>query len=280
MLDIEHLKTFVAIAELKSFSKAAKQLHLTQSTVSQRIMRLEEELDAELIDRTTRATELTVSGKKLLMYARQILALAQEAREVIKNDIRGKVIHIGAPENVISQTLLASFSVFYDRYPGTRFEITTGLSEELRAMYESGQLDMVVVRQKEGEGGVTLRQEPLVWIDSREKPAVHRNPLPLVLFPDRGLYREDIFHTLNRLQRPWRIALVSPVLSGILSAVAHGIGVSIVPKGALLNTHVVLDEQHGFAVSTMELALYHRSDMEREAHFLIESIAKLDCSKV
>lgn len=273
MLDIEHLKTFVAIAELRSFSKAAKHLCLTQSAISQRVKRLEDELNNDLISRTTREIVLTEPGEKLLVFARQILALEQEVRETLKNDLQGKVIHIGAPENFVSKDLLSSLSVFYQKYPKTRFEITVDLSQKLHTLYDQGKLDIVVVRQKAGSGGIFIRRKPLVWIDSRDHPSVQCRPLPLVVFPPDGLYRDDIFHLLDRMKRSWHIALTSPVLSGILSAVSHGIGISMVPRSALRETHRVLDEKDGFyETPDMELALYYPPWLDQSTRFLVEAL--------
>ncbi len=275
MLDIKSLHTFVAVAELQSFTQAAKHLHMTQSTVSQHIKRLEESVGQDLFNRTTRLIILTETGEKLFAYARQILFLEQEAREMLKTSIREKTIRIGAPEDFASQSLLADLMALKHASPHIRFEITAGLSKSLRVLHDEGKLDLVIVRQKAGQGGNVIRSEPLVWIDSLDHPVADESPLPLAVFPVNGLYRNEIFRILEKHKRKWHITFTSTSLSGILSAVTHGIGVSMVPRSAVQETHTVLT-QHAWFLETpaMEFAVYHHPHADPATLFLIKQLLK------
>ncbi len=273
MFNIEFLRTFVTVAELRSFTRASAQLHLTQSTISQHIKRLEEAIGQSLFQRTTRSIELTDAGNLFLSYARQIVFLEQEARETLNATKHDFTLRLGAPDDVAKGFMMQALAHLKQTYPYVRLELTVELSNKLRAMHEQGEIDLIVVKQKPGQGGTPIRPEPLVWIDSAGHPSVNETPLPLVVFPANGLYRNEIFRYLENAGLPWRIRLSCSNLSAIQSAVASGIGVSLIPRSAVWKTHRILTETQGFSsIPAMELTLYGPAKVDKETRFLISSL--------
>jgi DNA-binding transcriptional LysR family regulator len=101
--------------------------------------------------------------------------------------------------------------------------------------------------------------EPLCWVDSRSMPSLGRDPLPLVAFPVGGLYRNEMLHHLEVSGWRWRIGYSSASLASVCSAVAAGLGVSLLPRRVVQPGHVELGPDSGLpAVQGVRLALYAR----------------------
>ncbi len=107
-----YLRTFVAVCDCGSFTKAARKVNLTQSAVSLHVKRLEDQVGFRLIVRSTRGIRLTEQGEILLPYARRILALYKEAEQRLGRDSRGLIRIIGAPEYFDFHTLWALLQQF------------------------------------------------------------------------------------------------------------------------------------------------------------------------
>src|SRR6201987_3738522 len=105
MLDLELLRSFVSVVDAGGFTRAGERVHRTQSTVSQQIRRLEEALGRELIPRKGRQAPPTEEGERLLSYARRILALAAEARDVVARPAGEGVVRLGLPEDFAAYRL-------------------------------------------------------------------------------------------------------------------------------------------------------------------------------
>lgn len=229
MLDPLLLRSFVAIIDTGSFTRAGERVHLTQSTISQQIRRLEQQLGCPLLDRAGRQVVATAEGEKLLGLARRILALLAQAEEQVTE---GSVaLSLGVPEDFAAGAITPVLAAFARDYPEVRLEVQSGLSHEIWQRFEAGELDLALVKQVRGQGSpLASWSEPLVWVDSRDWPARERDPLPLVVFPSEGLYRRQMTEALDGLGRRWRIAYVSASLASLQGAVSAGIGVSLLPK--------------------------------------------------
>lgn len=257
MLDPQLLRSFVAIIETGSFTRAGDRVHLTQSTISQQMRRLEEQLGCPLLDRTGRTVTTTVAGEKLLGLARRILALLEEARERVSE--ASQPLRLGVPEDFAAGAMAPVLAAFARQYPQVRLEVQSGLSHELWQKFEGGELDLALVKQGRGQGDPVARwREPLAWVDSRDWPARERDPVPLVVFPSEGLYRRQITEALDARGLRWHIAYVSASLASLQGAVSAGIGVSLLPSRLLLPDQVALLDWP--QVRPVELALHLGTD--------------------
>ncbi|THD40808.1 LysR family transcriptional regulator, partial [Enterobacteriaceae bacterium ML5] len=222
MFSPQQLLSFVAVCETGSFTRAADRVHLSQSTVSQQIRRLEEALAKPLLERTSHQVQLTEEGERLLGYARRIIALNGEAHDALSDQWPDGVVRLGVPEDFAAATtsLLAQFC---RAHPHIRLDVTSGLSHELRRAWQQDMLDIILVKQLTGEKANASRPEPMLWLDSAEYPAFERNPVPLVLFPLNALYREELCQALDALGRSWRISYSSASLAALVAASAAGL---------------------------------------------------------
>jgi DNA-binding transcriptional LysR family regulator len=258
MLDLDLLRSFVSVVDTGGFTRAGERVHRTQSTVSQQIRRLEESLGYPLLHRNGKRATPTEQGERLVSYARRILALAQEARDVVARPGSEGVVRLGIPEDFAAYRLTELLSDFARSRPGLRLDVRSGMSVNARRALERGELDIALYKRDAGEaGGIAAWSERLHWITSRKHPIdLRRDPLPLVMNEQGCLYRARMIHALEAAGRAWHMAYTSPNLSGIQAAVSVGIGVSILPEVAILPEHRVLKRKDGFpAIGNTEVAL-------------------------
>ncbi len=277
MFDAVLLRSFVAVAESASFTRAGERVHLTQSTISQQIRRLESQCGCALLDRSGRYVATTAEGERLLGYARRILDLMDEALEQVRGSAAAGEIRVGVPEDFAADTLTPALAGFADAYPEVRLEVTSGLSHELWRQFQSGELDVVLIKQRTGSApGVASWAEPLCWVDSRHRPAVQRDPVPLVVFPIGGLYRSEMIHALEASGRRWRIGYVSASLASLHSAVSDGLGLSLLPCRLVGSQQRRLGQDEGCApVPDLELTLHARAEASAHTRDLVERMIAL-----
>ncbi len=252
MLDLDLLRSFVSVVDTGGFTSAGERVHRTQSTVSQQIKRLEETLGYPLLHRNGKQATPTEQGERLVSYARRLLALEQEARDVIARPDSEGVVRLGLPEDFAAYRLTELLSDFARSRPGLRLDVRCGLSARSRHAIERGELDLALYKRDAGEsGGIAAWPERLHWVTSRKHPIdFRRDPLPLVMCEQGCLYRNRMIHAAEAAGRAWHMAYTSPSLLGIQAAVSVGIGVSILPEVAILPEHRVLKTEDGFPVIT------------------------------
>ena len=270
--DLDLLRAFAAVADCGGFTAAAGRLNSTQSTVSQKVLRLEEQAGHRLLERSHRHVRLTEAGEQLIGYARRMLALDAEARRLLSGASVAAGLRLGLPEDFAAGRTTSMLAAFARRHDNVRLEVTSGLSRELRLLYDRGELDIVVVKQRRGTGEAVKRwQESLSWIDSAAHPVLALDPLPLVVFPPRGLYRDDMVAALEASGRRWRVSYTSSSLASIQSAVADGLGISLLPARVVHDRHRIVGPREGLPmIETMEIALYYRP----EAGALVTQLAE------
>jgi DNA-binding transcriptional LysR family regulator len=230
-LDLSLLRTFVSVVDAGGFTRGAERVHRTQSTVSQQIRKLEEQIGRPLLMRTARSLDLTDDGERLLGHARRLLRLADATLQSFEDPI-SEVVRIGLPEDYAVDRLPALLSRFAEAYPAVQLEVRCELSISLRHAFDQGELDLALVKETESTA-VPLAQwaDPLAWAvgEESEAPAALANPgaaVPLVVFPQGCVYRERAIHLLEHLGRRWRIAYTSPSLAGVQAALRAGLGLA------------------------------------------------------
>ncbi|WP_150736747.1 LysR family transcriptional regulator [Pandoraea anapnoica] len=249
MLDLGLLKTLVAVVDEGSFTRAAERVHRTQSTVSQQIRRLEDELGRQLLmrDRSGVNVTPTLHGELLAQYARKLLALSMEAVDAMENDSRVSTVRVGLPEDIDARRMADMLSRFVQAHGDIRLEIVAGMSADLRERLSAGDLDLALVKREPGQGDCLMAwPETLVWAmaaqsAARDADSLAHAPVPLALFPQGCIYRQRAIRSLDAARRPWRMAFGSHSLTGIQAAVSSGLGVSVLPEMVLLPDHAVCD---------------------------------------
>lgn len=233
LIPADLLQSFVAVIEARSFTGAARQLGVRQSTISQQIGRLEALAGRRLIDRDTHRMALTVDGERLLDHARKVLdAHARLEQSLSDTPLRGR-LRIGASEDFVLSALPDVLASFARRHPEVDLELSAALSHTLYDMFDSGLLDVIFVKRRTGDRrGVTAWQEPIRWVGHPDFRVDPDAPLPLLLYPPPSVTRALALEVLEKLARRWRVAFTSASLTGLTAAARAGIG--IMPHSARL----------------------------------------------
>ncbi|MGO9135879.1 MAG: LysR substrate-binding domain-containing protein [Methylovirgula sp.] len=258
MLDLDLLRSFVSVVDSGGFTRAGERVHRTQSTVSQQIRRLEEEVGRPLLDRSGKQITPTEDGERLLSYARRILSLAEEARDVLTRPVEEGAVRLGVPEDFAAYRLTELLANFARARPGLRLDIRADQSMLLRRDLDGGELDLALIKRDAGErGGIAVWPERVHWVTSRSHPVdLHCGSVPLIGFAVGCLYRARAIHALESAGHAWHMAYTSSSLMGIQAAVAAGLGVSILSEMSIQPEHRVLTAKDGFApIEKTELAL-------------------------
>jgi DNA-binding transcriptional LysR family regulator len=249
MLDLELLRSFVSVVDAGGFTRAGERVHRTQSTVSQQIRRLEEDLGQTLLNRNGKDVTLTEPGERLLSYARRLLALAEEARDVVGQPGHEGAVRLGLPEDFAAYRLTRLLAAFSRSHPSLRLDVRTDQSLYLKRELERGELDLALLKRDAAEkGGIASWPERVHWVTSKNYPRIARTgSVPLIGFPPGCLYRSRAIRALESAGRAWHMAYTSSSLAGIQAAVAAGMGLSILSEMAIQADHRVLTAKDGFA---------------------------------
>ena len=277
IFNLDLLRAFVAVVDSRSFTAAALQLHSSQSTVSQKILRLEEAAGQSLLERARHDVRPTDAGEKLLGYARRMLHLHDEAAAAMTGSALTAVFRLGLAEDFAARLVTPTLAAFLRAHPKMKLEVTSGLSRELQKGFETGEFDLVMIKQKRGETLGTMHwPEPLSWLESADYPVSDVDPLPLVAFPPNGLYRSDMMEALDRIGRPWHVVFTSSSLASVQSAIAEGLGVSLLPARVALPSHRIVSKEAGLPfVEPMEIVIQHMENGPDQMRQLVQMLADI-----
>src|SRR6202048_3872641 len=263
MFDLELLRSFVSVVDSGGFTRAGERVHRTQSTVSQQIKRLQDDVGQPLLTRNGKDVTPTEAGERLLSYARRLLSLAEEARDVLSRPGSEGAVRLGVPEDFAAYRLTKLLASFSRSHPGLRLDVRADQSTYLKRDLERGDLDLALFKRAVGEkGGIAVWPERLHWVTSKSRPRdTSAGPVPLIGFPTGCLYRAGAIHALESAGRAWHMTYTSSSLAGIQAAVAAGMGLGILSEIAIQADHCVLTAKDGFApIDRTEVALVASPD--------------------
>jgi DNA-binding transcriptional LysR family regulator len=235
MMELELLRSFIAVADCGGFHRAAEQLNLTQSTVSQQIKRLELEIKRPLFRRTTRTVALTDDGEMLLGDARRLLQLEEAARHRLTAPRLSGIVRLGANEEVASGSLPSALGRFASLHPDVKLEVQIGVSSEMIEQLDAGRLDVVFAKRPLGSSrGRLVWREPLVWAASDSFNLVPGAALPLALYREHSVSRDAALTALRASELVWQIVYTSPSLTGVRAAALAGLAITPLPASAVI----------------------------------------------
>jgi len=230
-LDIDHLRTLVAIADCGGFSKAAVVRHISQPALSQHVRLLERSLKRKLFEKDGRQMRLTPDGERVLAEARQILDVHDDAMRRLEVS-RTTVITVGSAEHAAEQVLPEMLNVLDDAFPDatTRFQI--GRSTQLSDAVSKGAVDVAFVLDPRGNGsGHLLGELPLCWYSTAEwTPPSDGEPWRLVAFEEPCGLRERALTLLATEGHQVEVTAQSTTLEGVLAGIRAGLGVALLPS--------------------------------------------------
>ena len=234
-LDPAWLRSFVAIAQAGSVTRAAQQVHRTQSAVSTHLQQLEAAVGARLVERTTRALALTPQGERFLPHARQLLELQAQARaSVLPAAAQQPVLRVGLSEYFFPARLGELLGVLRGAVPQARFELMWSNSAPLLRLWEAGAMDLAVVTSlKPVASARLLRREPLSWVAAAGFRAAPEAPTPLALLGPECPVREIALTALARSGRAHHVHVSCTGSQAAVAAVRAGWGVGCLNASAI-----------------------------------------------
>ncbi|GLZ42205.1 LysR family transcriptional regulator [Actinokineospora sp. NBRC 105648] len=230
-LDLEHLRTLVAIAECGGFSKAAAVRHISQPALSQHVRLLERGLKRKLFERDGRNMRLTHEGERVLAEARRIVEVHDASLRRLQAR-PSQTIVVGSTEHSAGQILPEMIRALQAAFPdcATRFEI--GRSTQLAESVGKGTVDFAFVLDPGGQGpGHLVGRLPLVWYTARGwQPPGPGETWPLIAFEEPCGLRERALSILTGEGRHVEVTAQSTTLEGVLAGVRAGLGVALLPS--------------------------------------------------
>ncbi|WP_036593116.1 LysR substrate-binding domain-containing protein [Ottowia thiooxydans] len=246
-LDLDLLRTFVQVASSGTFAGAGSQVHRSQSGVSQQMQRLEAIAGAPLFRKDGRNKLLTDNGHQLLRYAREMLALNDDALATLRMQTDAGWLRIGSPHDVADTILPQVLSRLARLMPGLSFETRIGRSPALMTALQAGELDLAIsTREAPSLEGFVLRRTPIVWMCATHFSIAPHQPIPLILGDEFSIFRRFALDALERHQIPWRQIYRSSSPLGVKAALRAGLGVTVRSMEMVSPEVRVLDEQDGF----------------------------------
>ena len=243
-MDTRQLKTLLAIAETGSFTRAAQSVFLTPSAVSQQIQALESEIGVSLFNRQNRPPTLTSAGQQMVRAAADLVRAAENAIDAVSGRRIIGTFSVGSVRTSAIGLLPQAISRLASNHPDLRIKLHVGTSESLMQDVIAGRLDTAMIAQH----SVTSRElrwnsfirEPLLLIAPPGTPLSDMRTMlvshPYVRFRSPVPLARLIEAELGRLNLPLIDIAEMDAISSITACVAHGLGVSVVPRVALLDT--------------------------------------------
>jgi DNA-binding transcriptional LysR family regulator len=241
-MDLSALKTFLAVAQERSFSRAAAKVHRTQPAVSQAIRRLEVDLGEQLFDRSSKTGTLTDAGKMLQNYGQRLVRLAEETESAMRElrDLRRGRVLIGANEAAI-HTLLPLIARFRARYPDIAIDVRRVPARQIAVEVQQGSLDFGALTFHPAEAGlleVSVGSDELVLLVHPSHALAARRQVtmeqlaiePVVAHNDPSPARERVLRLFEQRRIALRMVIALPSLDGIKRAVELKLGVALLPR--------------------------------------------------
>ena len=257
LLELDVLRTFVAIADTGSFTLAANAVFRTPSAVSMQIKKLEDNLKRQVFVRDARSVSLTKDGEMLLGYARRLLALNREAMsKFIMPEIAG-VVRLGSPDDYGERILPTVLKRFAQSHPAIAVDVTIDQSANLKRRMADRQLDLTLITTYRNlEDAEILLTEPVVWAGAKGGSAHLREPLPVSLWEEGCVWRANALEALGVEERDYRVAFMSAHTAAQRAAISADLAVAPMAKSFIGEDLVVLGTKDGLPeLSNYNLAM-------------------------
>ena len=283
-MDINQLEVLVAVAQEKSFSRAAEVLNRTQPAVSQAIRRLEQEIGERLFDRSSKDGTLTLGGEILLDYARQMLNLRQTAQNAIKEmrDLHHGKVTISANEHTVFY-LLPVIREFRKLYPMIKIEVQRGVASRIPKEITAREVELGVVSFKPTDSSIVavpVMTDELALIVAPDHPLAPRTSVSVkelgaetfIAHNAVSPYRQKVIETFEKNKTRLNISVELPSLEAIKRLVETGAGVALVPK---LSAQSELASGHLKALSVTEMKLERKLNIVYRRNSELSHAAKV-----
>ena len=206
-LDLTALRSFVTVAEIGGVTRAAGQLHLTQSAVSMQLKRLEAALGLALLDRSGRGIALTQQGELLLSYAKRIMALNDEAWGRLTSDDYEDEIVLGVPHDIVYPHIPKVLKRFAAEFPRAKVQLMSSYTLDLKKKLEQGKADLILGTEVDCPvGAVSVAAACLSWFCAEDGRVWKKQPLALA-YENHCLFRHFAVAALDTANISWELVV-------------------------------------------------------------------------
>lgn len=242
VLDTEQLRTFVAVLEAGSLTAAAPRVFLSQSAVSEQMRKLEQRVGQPLLLRGKMGVSPTAAGTRLAVYARQLLALSEQALRDLQGEALAGELRLAVTDYFRPGELSRMLSRLGAAYPQLRLHVSVLKSAAIEAGYSKGEFDVglsmrILASGRAGAAATAprllLRQEPLLWMGAVGMQLAPEQPLRLLLLPETCSLHRFTVQCLRAAGLRFSIAHTASGVAGLQSALAAGLGVACLNESAL-----------------------------------------------
>ena len=247
-LDPDQLRTFIAIAETGSFTRAADVVAKTQSAVSMQMRRLEERVGKPLFARDGRASRLSDEGERLLPFARRIMKLQAETVAAFVDSAGTGTVRLGTPDDYAAflPEILGRFAA---SWPLAELTVTCDPTPMLVQALQRDEIDIAIITHvpsRDRQTPIIVRREPLFFVTSERHNVHEETPLPLALGSAHCCWRRTALECLAEIGRENRVAFSSWSAGAVSAAVLAGLAVSVLPHSAVKPGMRILGPGDGF----------------------------------
>lgn len=229
-LDLDAVKAFVLIADMQSFTRAAQALDTTQSAISLKLRRLEDQLGRRLLERTPRQVRLSAEGAVFLDAARSLVGAHERA--VTSFQVEQRRLTIGISHQIVGSELPALLRHMNEHDPSLLIEMRVAGSREVMQAYEEGGLDAALVLQPENrrDQGEALFSEDFAWIAAANWKLQPGYPLPLSTQGESCSIRAGAVRALDQAGIPWTEVFIGKGAAVVGAAAAAGLAVAVIAR--------------------------------------------------
>ncbi|OUS07287.1 LysR family transcriptional regulator [Rhodobacterales bacterium 52_120_T64] len=232
-LDMTALRAFVTVAETGGVTRAAGQLHLTQSAVSMQVKRLEESIGQSLLERAGRGVALTAHGEQMLGYGRRILALNDEVWARMTDQAYEGEITLGVPSDIIYPYIPTVLQRFAVEYPRIKVNLLSSYTSRLKRQLARGEVDIILTTETEIDaGGETLQRAQMLWVGSPGGASWKARPARLA-FEHGCAFRSCAQRALDEAGILWEMAVESDSTRTVEASVSADLAIHAALEGTV-----------------------------------------------
>jgi DNA-binding transcriptional LysR family regulator len=220
------LRTLIAVVDLRSFTKAAVSLGVSQPAVSAQIKRLQFLLSAELFDRSAQGVSLTPHGEMVVSYARRLLSINDQIMDIGNADPRPELmIRVGTPSDFIASVLPDALARFRARWPDVRFIVRTDYYDPLVRKLRGGEIDILIAMSTTPPLDARhCHEQEVVWVRGNSARFDPSRPVPLVSYGAPSIYHRLAVDALKSTGLEWEDVFTGPSMHSLCNAVTVGLG--------------------------------------------------------
>jgi DNA-binding transcriptional LysR family regulator len=231
----ELLRTLITVVDLRSFTKAAHALGITQPAVSAQIKRLQFLLDVDVFDKSAPGVMLTDKGELVVSYARRMLSINDQILHVLAPGASVPPLRVGMPADFGASTIPKVLAEFHTHSPQLRFQLRGDASDTLLRDLRQDQLDLAIALSASAPAGEARQywREELVWV---KRPGTRVDPMgsvPVVTLREGGFMNRLTTLALNQADRDYEVVFTAFAAGALLTAVGAGLGVGLLPRSEI-----------------------------------------------